>query len=128
MPEFALRNFDHLVITTAQPEAVTAFYEALGFKSRRLQDRYVLESGLIKINVHVKGAEVAPHAGVPTPGSQDFCLAVQCHGSMQELKEELEAAGLNVVLGPVPRNGSLGPMTSVYLRDPDGNLVELACY
>jgi catechol 2,3-dioxygenase-like lactoylglutathione lyase family enzyme len=47
---------------------------------------------------------------------------------MQQLKDELVAEGMNVILGPVPRNGSLGPMTSVYLRDPDGNLVELACY
>jgi catechol 2,3-dioxygenase-like lactoylglutathione lyase family enzyme len=128
MADFTLRNFDHLVMTTAHPEALIAFYEALGFKSGRLEDRWVLEYGLLKINVHIYGQEVSPHAGIPTPGCQDFCIAIQYHGSMQQLKDELVAEGMNVILGPVPRNGSLGPMTSVYLRDPDGNLVELACY
>jgi catechol 2,3-dioxygenase-like lactoylglutathione lyase family enzyme len=67
---------------------------------------------------------VEPHARRPTPGSADLCLLVR--GPLEEVMDELATVGIPVELGPVERTGATGPISSVYVRDPDGNLVELS--
>lgn len=120
-----VRALDHLVLTVADIEATVAFYEALGMtRVRFAEGRVALAFGAQKINLHPAGAEIAPHAAHPRPGSADLCFLVE--GDVADLSAQLSAAGLSVELGPVPRTGAQGPLTSVYLRDPDGNLVELS--
>lgn len=68
----------------------------------------------------------SPHAETPEPGSEDFCLVVD--GTVEGTRSHLRDAGVEVVAGPVEKVGARGPMRSVYVRDPDGNLVELAHY
>ena len=120
-----VRALDHLVLTVADIEATVAFYEALGMtRVRFAEGRVALAFGAQKINLHRAGAEIAPHAAHPRPGSADLCFLVE--GDVADLSAHLSAAGLAVELGPVPRTGAQGPLTSVYLRDPDGNLVELS--
>jgi catechol 2,3-dioxygenase-like lactoylglutathione lyase family enzyme len=77
-----------------------------------------------KINLHVAGAELEPHAEVPTPGSGDLCLLIS--GPIDEVQRDLAQAGIPVELGPVDRAGAEQQLRSLYVRDPDGNLVELA--
>lgn len=120
-----VRALDHLVLTVADIEATVAFYEALGMTRVRFgEGRVALAFGGQKINLHPAGAEIAPHAAHPRPGSADLCFLVEGDGA--DLSAHLAEAGLSVELGPVPRTGAQGPLTSVYLRDPDGNLVELS--
>lgn len=120
-----VRALDHLVLTVADIEATVAFYEALGMTRVRFgEGRVALAFGGQKINLHQAGAEIAPHAAHPRPGSADLCFLVE--GDVADLSAQLSAAGFAVELGPVPRTGAQGPLTSVYLRDPDGNLVELS--
>ena len=88
--------------------------------------RKALAFGNQKINLHQKGKELAPMAHAPTPGSADLCLITA--GSMGEVLAHLAACGVPVLTGPVARTGALGPITSVYFRDPDQNLIEVANY
>ena len=106
-------------------EATVAFYERLGMRRETFgDDRTALRFGTQKLNLHPAGAEVEPHARRPTPGGADLCFLV--NGPLQEVMEELATAGIPVELGPVERAGATGPLCSVYVRDPDGNLVELS--
>jgi catechol 2,3-dioxygenase-like lactoylglutathione lyase family enzyme len=89
-------------------------------------DRVALAFGAQKINLHEAGREFEPRAGMPAPGSADLCFIVE--QPLEAVARALDDAGLEVILGPVPRTGASGPITSLYLRDPDGNLVELARY
>jgi catechol 2,3-dioxygenase-like lactoylglutathione lyase family enzyme len=86
--------------------------------------RVALRFGDQKLNLHRAGAEIVPHARVPAPGSADLCLLVDA--DPEEVVATLEAAGVPVEVGPVQRTGATSALTSVYVRDPDGNLVELA--
>jgi catechol 2,3-dioxygenase-like lactoylglutathione lyase family enzyme len=116
---------DHLVLTVADPDATVAFYERLGMEREVFDDdRLALRFGEQKINLHRAGRPINPHARRPTPGSADVCLLVE--GSLDAVERELERAGVAFELGPVPRTGAIGPIRSLYLRDPDGNLVELS--
>lgn len=118
-------SLDHLVLTVADVEATVAFYTALGMERVRFgEGRTALVFGSQKINLHAAGAEIAPHARIPTRGSADLCLLVDTDPA--PLADHLRAKGIAVELGPVPRTGAAGPLTSVYVRDPDGNLIELA--
>jgi catechol 2,3-dioxygenase-like lactoylglutathione lyase family enzyme len=120
-----LRGLDHLVLTVRDADRTVAFYAALGAREVRFgEGRRALEVGSQKINLHVAGAEIAPHAAAPVPGSGDICLLVD--GTLDDAVAALSAAGIPVELGPVPRTGATGPLRSVYVRDPDGNLVELS--
>ena len=121
-----IQKIDHLVITTAQPEKLLPFYEALGFTAKEDGGRYALFAGNFKINVHIKGRELSPHAAHIVPGSADLCFEVT--GPLANFKETLLAKGLTVELGIVDRNGVRGKMQSIYLRDPDCNLIEFCCY
>jgi catechol 2,3-dioxygenase-like lactoylglutathione lyase family enzyme len=120
-----IASFDHLVLTVADPEATIAFYERLGMQREEFGDgRLALRFGNQKLNLHRAGATIQPHARRPTPGSADLCLLVE--GTLDAVERELERAGAVFELGPVPRTGATGPIRSLYLRDPDGNLVELS--
>lgn len=121
-----IKKLDHLVITTAVVEQCLAFYEALGFTVREGGGRYELFAGDFKINVHVKGKELSPHAGHVQTGSADLCFEIE--GNIEKLKRQLEQKGIPIELGIVERTGVRGKMQSIYLRDPDGNLVEFCSY
>jgi catechol 2,3-dioxygenase-like lactoylglutathione lyase family enzyme len=124
----SVEGLDHLVLTVADLDATTTFYErALGMKGVVFgEGRRALEYGSGKINLHEVGREIEPKAAVPTSGSADLCFTVG--QEMEDVEEHLRSNGVELLQGPVERTGAFGPMTSVYLRDPDGNLVELSKY
>jgi catechol 2,3-dioxygenase-like lactoylglutathione lyase family enzyme len=123
-----VRRLDHLVLTVASLEATVDFYtRVLGMNVRAFEGgRLALRFGEQKINLHEAGHEFEPKARVAVPGSADLCLLVE--GSLDAWLAHLEELDVPVVEGPVARTGALGPMTSVYVRDPDGNLVEIGSY
>ena len=123
---------DHLVLTVADIEATTQFYErVLGFEREFFrgpegQPRHALLFGRQKINLQDRATETPTKARVPTPGSGDFCLIAAV--PLDEVIAHLKKEGVAIESGPVARRGALGPIRSVYFRDPDGNLVEVAEY
>lgn len=121
-----IKKIDHIVITTAQPAACLAFYETLGFTSRDAGGRYELFAGDFKINVHVRGRELSPHAAHVQTGSADLCFELD--ENLDAFVQNLTGKGLAEEPGIVSRTGVRGGMRSVYLRDPDGNLVEFCSY
>jgi catechol 2,3-dioxygenase-like lactoylglutathione lyase family enzyme len=122
-----IRSLDHLVLTVQDVDATVAFYERLGMARVIFgEGRQAVSFGAQKINLHGAGAEIEPHARCPTPGSADICLLVE--GPIEEVERDLREAGVPVELGPVDRTGANGPIRSLYIRDPDGNLVELSTF
>src|SRR3954451_9206481 len=120
-----IRSLDHLVLTVADIDATVAFYERLGMRRESFGGgRVALRFGAQKMNLHRAGAEITPHARRPTPGSADLCFLIGGH--LADVERELVAGGIPIELGPVDRTGAEGPIRSLYLRDPDGNLVELS--
>jgi len=116
---------DHLVLTVADLDATVAFYERLGMRAEEFGGgRLALRFGEQKINLHQSGSEFLPHALRPVPGSADLCFLIE--GSLDDVALALAEAGVPVELGPVEREGAVGAMDSLYVRDPDGNLVELS--
>ncbi len=122
-----LDHLDHLVLTTQNLKACLHFYvDLLGMKAVEKAGRYALCFGSQKINIHTVKGEFQPAAQYPTYGSLDFCLIAK--GDIHTIRQELLDKGAPLITDIVPRNGALGPMDSLYLRDPDGNLVEIAVY
>lgn len=123
-----IERLDHWVLTVRDVDATVAFYErVLGMRPVIFGNgRRALAFGAQKINLHPAEAPLRPHAARPTPGSGDLCLVT--HAPISEVIAELEAADIAIEEGPVPRTGALGPITSVYFRDPDGNLIEVSRY
>ncbi|WP_214321253.1 VOC family protein [Nonomuraea sediminis] len=121
-------RLDHLVLTVADLEATVGFYtRVLGMTVTTFRGgRTALEFGRSKINLHVAGHEFDPKALRPTPGSADLCFVVA--EPLADVIAHLSRAGVPIEEGPVERTGATGPITSVYVRDPDGNLVELSNY
>jgi catechol 2,3-dioxygenase-like lactoylglutathione lyase family enzyme len=120
-----IRAVDHLVLTVADIDVTVAFYERLGMRGETFgYGRRALRFGEQKLNLHQAGAEFEPHALRPVPGSADLCFLVE--DSLDEVARLLAQAGVPIELGPVERAGAVGPIASLYVRDPDGNLVELA--
>jgi catechol 2,3-dioxygenase-like lactoylglutathione lyase family enzyme len=121
-------RIDHLVLTVADLDRTVAFYtQALGLTAETFgEGRTALVFGRQKINLHVAGAELEPRAAHPGTGTADFCLITGT--PPDEVRRQLAAAGVPIEVGPVTKQGALGPMTSVYIRDPDQNLVEIAVY
>ena len=120
-----IRSLDHIVLTCADPEATVAFYELVGMTREEFGGgRLALRFGDQKINLHQAGAEFQPHAATPLPGTGDLCLLV--NGPIEAVVEHLGNVGIAIEEGPVDRTGAVGPLRSVYVRDPDGNLVEFA--
>ena len=122
-----INHIDHLVITTSHTDKCIHFYtDILGMKHEYHNNRHALYFGNEKINIHTRKAEFLPAAKNPTYGSLDLCFIID--GDIFETKKEIEEKGYPIELGPVTRHGALGEMTSIYLRDPDGNLIELSSY
>ena len=123
-----VRRIDHLVLTVADIGRTVDFYQrVLGMQRIEFaQGRVALQCGEQKINLHQSGSEFEPHAGRVMPGSADLCLIVDTPPG--QVVSELLEMGVDLIEGPVERTGALGPIVSVYLRDPDDNLVELSSY
>jgi catechol 2,3-dioxygenase-like lactoylglutathione lyase family enzyme len=121
-------RIDHLVLTVDDIDRTIAFYVGvLGMTATTFRgDRKALTFGTSKINLHQRGREYEPKALTPTPGSADLCLIVD--EPLDVVVAELTATGIDIEEGPVERTGAQGPITSVYIRDPDGNLIELSNY
>ena len=121
-----LDGLDHLVLTVRDIAVTGAFYErVLGMRVAIFDDgRVALHFGEQKINLHAVGREFEPKAERPTPGSADLCFLTRL--PLTEVIEHLASHGVDLVAGPVRRTGATGPLSSVYIRDPDGNLIEIA--
>jgi catechol 2,3-dioxygenase-like lactoylglutathione lyase family enzyme len=119
-------RLDHLVLTVADIEATIAFYErVLGMRAVAFgAGRRALAFGMQKINLHAAGAEWKPHARAPTRGSADLCFITMT--PLPDAMAHVRACGVAIEEGPVERTGATGPILSFYLRDPDGNLIEVA--
>ena len=90
------------------------------------EGRRALKFGTSKINLHLVGQEFEPKAHLAKPGTADLCFVIE--GELGEMRSRLEAAGVTILEGPVTRTGARGPITSIYVRDPDLNLIELSVY
>ena len=124
---FAIDHLDHLVLTVADVDATIAFYtSALGMEEVSFGNRRALRFGSQKINLHQAGNEFEPKAARPTPGSGDLCFITKA--PMDEVICHLNATGHTIEVGPVERTGAVGKLRSVYLRDPDFNLIEISNY
>lgn len=121
-------HIDHIVLTTADEAACIAFYvDRLGMELETFgANRKAFVFGSQKINLHVKGREFEPKAHLPVPGSLDLCFIASI--PLPEVIARLREKGVAIVEGPVRRTGARGPIESVYLRDPDLNLVEISAY
>ena len=119
-------SLDHLVLTVADIEATCAFYRrALGMEVVTFAGgRKALAFGPQKINLHRHGGEFEPKAARPTPGSGDLCFLTSV--PLSGVVSHLQAEQIPIIEGPVARTGAKGPILSVYFRDPDGNLIEVA--
>lgn len=121
-------RLDHIVLTVADIDTTVAFYtRVLGFDLVTFgEGRKALTFGRQKFNLHQQGKEFEPKAKAPTPGAIDLCLIAST--PLDEVIEELNALGVAIEEGPVDRTGATGPIRSVYLRDPDHNLIEISSY
>ena len=124
-----LERLDHLVLTVADIARTCAFYErVLGMRvvsfGNAGNQRQALHFGDSKINLHQAGKEFEPKALQPTPGSADLCFTTSM--PLAQVIAHLGAQGVTIIEGPVERTGANGKLNSVYLRDPDGNLIEVA--
>ena len=128
MPPVTITGLDHLVLTVTDLDQTAGFYQrVLGMRPVTFgAGRRALEFGTSKINLHQAGQEITPHAARPTRGSADLCLITTTPPG--EVLAHLDAQHVPVEDGPVPRTGARGPITSIYIRDPDGNLIEIASY
>ena len=125
-----ITGIDHLVLTVASIERTVGFYTTvLGLRAESFGSepvRWALHFGAQKFNLHEVGHEFEPKAARPTAGSVDICLVART--PLDEVVVVLGALGVPIVEGPVLRTGARGTIRSVYIRDPDDNLVEIANY
>ena len=121
-------RLDHLVLTVANIEDTCDFYmRVLGMQVVTFDNgRKALQFGAQKINLHEWGNEFEPKALQPTPGSADLCFITQV--PLEQVLEHMRSCMVEIVEGPVSKTGAMGAITSVYIRDPDGNLLEIANY
>jgi catechol 2,3-dioxygenase-like lactoylglutathione lyase family enzyme len=121
-------RLDHLVLTVADVGRTVEFYErVLGMQAVTFAGgRRALRFGNAKINLHQAGQEFEPKAARPVPGSADLCLI--SGDPLAAVCAQLAACGVAIEEGPVARTGATGAISSVYIRDPDGNLIEISNY
>lgn len=121
-----IHHLDHLVLTTTNEQACIDFYVGLlGMALETFgQGRKAFKFGEQKINLHVKGSELEPRAHLPVPGSLDLCFIAS--EPLDSIIEKLAARGVKILEGPVRRTGANFPIRSIYLRDPDLNLIEIS--
>ncbi len=128
MPQVS--GLDHLVLTVADLDRTVAFYrDVLGmvpeeFRPADGSTRRALKFGVQKINLHPSAAPFEPKARVATPGSADLCFLSD--QPLDAWQAQFDAHGVTVEEGPVRRTGATGPIMSLYVRDPDGNLIEVS--
>ncbi|SLN45782.1 Virulence protein [Roseovarius litorisediminis] len=126
----AVSTLDHLVLTVGDLDVTIAFYrDVLGmapeqFTPAKGAPRWALKFGSQKINLHRAGAEFEPKAARPVPGSADLCFLSET--PIEEWQKHFETIRIPIEHGPVTRTGSTGPILSIYLRDPDQNLLEIS--
>jgi catechol 2,3-dioxygenase-like lactoylglutathione lyase family enzyme len=124
-------HLDHLVLTTASEAACIDFYtRIMGMRLERFVggtppvERLAFVFGQQKINLHVKGREFEPKAHTPVPGALDLCFIADL--PLDQVMAHLQTQNWPILEGPVPRTGATGPIRSVYVRDPDLNLIEIS--
>ncbi len=126
----AVSGLDHLVLTVVDMEATIAFYrDGLGMVAEPFtpadgSKRWALTFGSQKINLHPADAPFQPHAAQPKPGSADLCFLSGT--ALADWQSHLAEQGIDVIDGPIGRTGATGPLQSIYVRDPDGNLIEFS--
>lgn len=123
-----ISRIDHLVLTVGNIDESCRFYsKTLGMNVVTFgEGRRALSFGQQKINLHQFSNEFEPKAYRPTPGSADICLISTT--PMEQVIQHLQAVGIEILEGPVARTGAIGPILSVYFRDPDDNLIEVSVY
>ncbi len=123
-----IERFDHLVRTVHDIDRTCDFYtRVLGMKAIAFQEgRTALPFGQQKLNLHAVGKEFEPKARNPTPGSANLCLITEI--SLDEVIQHMKDCGVEILDSPVKRTGAIGEILSIYLRDPDGNLIEVSNY
>lgn len=123
-----IERLDHLVLTVQNIPATCDFYaRVLGMEVVTFgEGRQALQFGRQKINLHERGREFDPKAQHPTPGSGDLCFITDV--PLRQVMDHLRSCGVEILEGPVKRTGAAGLIESVYLRDPDGNLIEVSNY
>jgi catechol 2,3-dioxygenase-like lactoylglutathione lyase family enzyme len=121
-------RIDHVVMTVTDLDATCDFYtRVLGMRVVTFAGgRKALAFGRQKINLHLAGREFEPKADAPTPGSVDLCLITTV--PLDAVQAHLAACNVPIVEGPVDKTGAMGPIRSVYFRDPDRNLIEVSTY
>ena len=124
----SIDRIDHVVLTVFDLERTIDFYSrVLGMEPVTFAGgRRGLAFGRQKFNLHQAGREFEPKALRPAPGTIDLCLITE--SPLAEVIEELKKHGVAIIQGPVDKTGAMGPIKSVYFRDPDGNLIEVSNY
>jgi catechol 2,3-dioxygenase-like lactoylglutathione lyase family enzyme len=119
-------HLDHLVLTCVDVEATKRFYvDVLQMRFETFGDeRIAFRFGNQKINVHVRGREYEPKAHIPAPGALDLCFIAST--PLDRVIERLKQMDVPIIEGPVERTGATHKLRSVYLRDPDYNLIEIS--
>ena len=123
-----ISHLDHLVLTVADIETTCQFYQsALNFEVITFgENRKALRFGTQKINLHQVGKEFEPKALHPTAGSADLCFIAET--PIDEVMAHLHVQNISIIEGPIQRTGATGKILSIYLRDPDQNLIEISNY
>jgi len=123
-----IKRIDHLVLTVRDIPATCDFYSrVLGMQVVTFGgDRKALQFGRQKINLHERGKEFEPKALHPAPGSGDLCFITEV--PLPQVVDHIRSCGIQIIEGPVRRTGAVGPIESIYIRDPDGNLIEVSNY
>ncbi|SFE86906.1 Catechol 2,3-dioxygenase [Bacillus sp. OV194] len=123
-----INSLDHFVLTVKDIDRTCDFYnDVLGMEIITFQkNRKALKFGSQKINLHQAGKEFEPKAHAPTPGSADLCFITEF--PLTSVLAHFNQKGVPVIEGPVPRTGAAGRINSVYIRDPDENLIEISNY
>ncbi|XP_037531278.1 glyoxalase domain-containing protein 5 [Nematolebias whitei] len=121
-------RLDHLVLTVKSvPDTINFYTSVLGMEVVTFRgNRKALSFGQQKFNLHQLGQEFEPKAKHPTAGSADLCLVTKTH--LSSVAAHLKDCGVEIEEGPVERTGAMGPITSLYFRDPDLNLIEVSNY
>lgn len=125
-----IKSLDHLVLTVTDIAATVAFYtDVLGMTADTFLGadgvrRHALKFGAQKINLHLKGHEFEPKAFAPAKGSADLCFLTDTN--LKQWVRHLEQRGVAILKGPVARTGANGPITPIYIVDPDGKLIEIS--